>query len=94
MVSLRDYKTLKVHGMDGSSQPLNAPAANMLILDLAEAGNYIAVRPSGTEPKVKLYMFTRQEVADETALSKAKEDMAVRLDEFGEELQALADSIE
>ena len=39
-------------------------------------------------------MFTRQEVADETALSKAKEDMAVRLEEFGKELQALADSIE
>ena len=94
VVSLRDYKTLMVHGMDGSSQPLDAPPANMLILDLAEAGNYIAVRPSGTEPKVKLYMFTRQEVADENALSKAKAAMAVRLDEFGKELQALADSIE
>ena len=29
----------------------------MVILDLAETGNYVAVRPSGTEPKVKFYMF-------------------------------------
>ena len=30
----------------------------MVMLDLATEGNYVAVRPSGTEPKVKFYMFT------------------------------------
>ena len=30
----------------------------MVILDLAEEGHYVAVRPSGTEPKVKFYLFT------------------------------------
>ena len=30
----------------------------MVMLDLAAEGTYVAVRPSGTEPKVKFYMFT------------------------------------
>ena len=30
----------------------------MVMLDLAAEGTYVAVRPSGTEPKVKYYMFT------------------------------------
>ena len=29
-----------------------------MILDLAAEGNYVACRPSGTEPKIKFYMFT------------------------------------
>ena len=28
-----------------------------MILDLATEGNYVACRPSGTEPKIKFYMF-------------------------------------
>ena len=30
----------------------------MVIIDLDEEGNYVAARPSGTEPKIKFYMFT------------------------------------
>ncbi len=39
-------------------EPLDAPKSDMVILDLAEPGNYVAVRPSGTEPKVKFYFFS------------------------------------
>ena len=37
--------------------PLDAPRGDLVILDLEAAGNYVAVRPSGTEPKVKIYLF-------------------------------------
>ena len=37
--------------------PLDAPKGDMVIFDLAAEGNYLAVRPSGTEPKVKIYLF-------------------------------------
>ena len=30
------------------------------MLDLAAEGNYVAVRPSGTEPLVKFYLFAYQ----------------------------------
>lgn len=38
------------------------PKENMLMIELAD-GRRIAVRPSGTEPKIKFYMFARREPA-------------------------------
>ena len=38
-------------------QPLAGPKGDLVILDLATEGNYVACRPSGTEPKIKFYMF-------------------------------------
>ena len=40
------------------------PSANVLEFDL-EKGNKVIVRPSGTEPKVKVYLFTVGESASE-----------------------------
>jgi phosphoglucomutase/phosphomannomutase len=54
---IRDYSQLTVTVAGGAPQPLDAPQGNMLILDLAEPGHFIAVRPSGTEPKIKFYLF-------------------------------------
>lgn len=57
VAAVRDYQALTTTPLGGSAQKLDAPAADMVMLDLAEAGNYFAVRPSGTEPKVKFYTF-------------------------------------
>jgi len=57
---VRDYQAQTVTQLsDESTSPLQGPKGNLVIMDLAEQGNYIAVRPSGTEPKVKFYLFTR-----------------------------------
>lgn len=56
--AIRDYEALTQTTIDGKSAKLVAPKGNMVILDLVETGNYVAVRPSGTEPKVKFYFFT------------------------------------
>ena len=53
---VRDYDSNTSVLADGTKQPLDGPTGNMVIIDL-EPGNYVAVRPSGTEPKVKFYMF-------------------------------------
>ncbi|MCA9177304.1 MAG: phospho-sugar mutase [Planctomycetales bacterium] len=58
VTSVRDYgagETLDV--ASGRREPLDGPRGTLIIMDLAEPGNYVAVRPSGTEPKVKYYMF-------------------------------------
>lgn len=57
VAAVRDYKALSVTPLDGAATKLDAPPADMVMLDLAEPGNYFAVRPSGTEPKVKFYTF-------------------------------------
>lgn len=55
VVSMRDYKkgTVTVCA-DGSQSPAGLPSSNVLYYDLTEDA-WVCVRPSGTEPKVKLY---------------------------------------
>lgn len=54
--------------------------ANVLIYRLSD-GSWFALRPSGTEPKIKFYIYTKNEnekIAEET-LSKLKEDIEEKL---------------
>jgi phosphoglucomutase/phosphomannomutase len=88
--SIRDYKANLVTATDGSSRPLEGPTGDLVMIDLAEDGNYVAVRPSGTEPKVKFYMFTfipAEQLAD---LDQTKKDMEQRLDGFERDLREFA----
>ena len=92
---LHDFQNLTTTRVDGGkTQPpekLDAAAGDMVILDLAEEGNYVAVRPSGTEPKVKFYMFTYVPAEQLHNLETAQTDMANRLSRFELDLQAFAD---
>lgn len=92
--AIRDYAgpTIKTPGSE--AQVLAAPKANMVILDLDADGNQIAVRPSGTEPKVKLYMFTRVAVGGDVSLESAKAIGTSRLDAFAKDLEAFAAGIQ
>ncbi|TWT30817.1 phospho-sugar mutase [Blastopirellula retiformator] len=86
---VRDYKNDVIVTPDGEKSPLGGPAGDMVILDLEE-GNYVAVRPSGTEPKVKFYMFTFVEPEQLSLLDMAKEAMAERIAALESELKAFA----
>lgn len=56
--SVRDYQALTERDpAQAGVQSLEAAPTNMVILDLDPPGNYVAIRPSGTEPKVKFYFF-------------------------------------
>ena len=88
--SVRDYLS-KTVSMAGASQPLNGPTGDLIIIDLEAEGNYVAARPSGTEPKVKFYMFTRAKV--ESELAGAKVEMEQRLDQMQHDLEAFAASV-
>ncbi len=53
--AMRDYqKDTITKSADGSISPTGLPASNVLYYDLTEDA-WVCVRPSGTEPKVKLY---------------------------------------
>jgi len=47
------------------------PKEGMLIIDLAD-GRSCAVRPSGTEPKIKYYLFGKDAPSDDLPASKLK----------------------
>jgi phosphoglucomutase/phosphomannomutase len=90
---VRDYDALTVSTIGGKSQPIVATKGDMVILDFEEEGNMIAVRPSGTEPKVKFYMFTHVPAEQLHILDVAKAQMQERITAWQADLQALADSI-
>ncbi len=85
----RDYLNQVVVDSNGQRQPLEGPKGDLVIFDLAQDGNYVAVRPSGTEPKVKFYMFVREE-AQADDLPAVKAALEERLDQLQQELAALA----
>ena len=86
---VRDYLNGRI-ASGGVSQPLDGPKGDLVILDLAEEGNYAAVRPSGTEPKIKFYLFTYTPAEQIADLEDSKAELADRLAAMEADLRAAA----
>lgn len=80
IAQVRDYQNNVTQKSDGSSEPLAGPTGDLVILDTAEEGTYVACRPSGTEPKIKFYMFTYTPAEQLHDLDQTREDLQERLD--------------
>ncbi len=93
IVSVRDYSVLERKMADGSVEKIEGPVGNLLIFETNVEGNYVAARPSGTEPKVKFYMFTYVPKDELTDLAAQKKQLQERLDGYGADMQKFADSI-
>ncbi len=76
---MRDYLHGHVLLRDGTKRPLDGPQGDLIILDLELDGNFIAIRPSGTEPKIKLYLFTYEPPEQLANLDAAKAKLQDRL---------------
>ena len=73
--ALRDYSTGKITRFDnGETSATNQPLNNVLYLELENGKGWIAIRPSGTEPKLKLY-FGYKDNDKNAAKDKLKELM-------------------
>jgi hypothetical protein len=57
VVQVRDYLHNRAWAPGGVPRGLEGPTGDLVMLDLAAEGNCLAIRPSGTEPQVKFYMF-------------------------------------
>lgn len=93
VVAVRDYENGQRIVPGKGVEPLAGPRGDLVFFDLAEPGNYVAARPSGTEPKVKFYMFTY--VAPEllSDLTLAAQEMSDRLTGFQHDLQKFAETV-
>ena len=87
LARVRDYLSDTVTVAGGKPAPLGGPKGDMVILDLEADGNYVAVRPSGTEPKVKFYMFAYDPPAASADLAAIKAAQAARMKAFGADLR-------
>lgn len=89
-VQMRDYQEGVICSVDGGSRPLDGPTGDLVMLDLEAEGNYVAVRPSGTEPKVKFYMFAFEPAGRITDLAASKRTMAERLAAMEKDLRSFS----
>lgn len=96
VVAVRDYGNLTSKDAAGAITPIDAPKSNMLILDLAlpgqatASGNAAAVRPSGTEPKVKFYLFGVEPVNGAADLARAKQVVQNRIEQMKVDAKRMA----
>ncbi|MEI6524551.1 MAG: phospho-sugar mutase [Planctomycetota bacterium] len=86
VLAVRDYGSLVRKTAQGASEAIEAPKSNMLMLELGNiegvpSGNAIAVRPSGTEPKIKFYLFGHETISEssQAGLEQAKQTVLDRL---------------
>ncbi|MDZ4820148.1 MAG: phospho-sugar mutase [Planctomycetota bacterium] len=87
---VRDYLSLTETRPGSPPLPLVGPQGDMVILDLDAPGNYVAVRPSGTEPKIKFYMFTCEAPELLADLQEAHETLQARMQHMQQELATFA----
>jgi phosphoglucomutase len=71
VVRTTNFATEEIHDVEGDK----LPAESMLMLELDD-NRRVAVRPSGTEPKIKYYMFAAHKPAPGTTLDAAELDAA------------------
>lgn len=81
VTAVRDFLR-SVRICNGQEEKMDFPASNVLYFELA-GGNWVCIRPSGTEPKIKLYIATKaadQATADahNAALATAAKAMLER----------------
>jgi len=89
-----DYQSLQRLAADGTSESIAGPVGNLIVLETEQPGNYVAVRPSGTEPKVKMYMFTFVPPDAISDLDSTRLAMQQRLASLQRDLETFAGSIE
>jgi len=90
LVRVRDYLNGAVTAPGGRPAPLDGPRGDLVILDFETEGNCVAVRPSGTEPKVKFYFFAFDPPAAAADLPAIKARQASRIKAVGADLRKFA----
>lgn len=75
VLALSDYLTGVTTKCDGTKEKITLPKSNVLLYTL-ENDCWMCVRPSGTEPKLKIYLATKEDSFD-----SAEKDLAAMKDE-------------
>jgi phosphoglucomutase/phosphomannomutase len=104
VVRIRDHGTLTTVRPGEQARPFAGHSGDLVIFDLAglpdagtqrdgrfpPLGNAVAARPSGTEPKIKLYLFAVAPPGPKDALVATRRSLEARLDALERDLRSLA----
>ncbi len=84
--TLEDYQISTLYDMDSKKEyKLVLPKANVLIFKL-EDGSQIALRPSGTEPKIKYYFSVNKDYNHQLSWGEQELILEKKLDHLVNEL--------
>ena len=72
VVTWKDYQTLEQRDANGNVSKLEMPETSNVLQWFCEDGTKISVRPSGTEPKIKIYYTTLGKDLEEAQAEKDK----------------------
>ena len=91
LLNIRNFETDEIRDVEGDL----IPKTKMLMFEL-EDGTRIAVRPSGTEPKIKYYLFARRSPGKEkfgdADLERIKREIGAKLNDLWDWLRKGAES--
>ena len=92
VIRMRDYLTHQITTAAGSVTVFSGPTDNLLFFELATVGHYVAVRPSGTEPKIKFYTFTRADMETGCSVKKTQGILNAVIQLIEDDLQRFVDA--
>jgi phosphoglucomutase/phosphomannomutase len=95
LTDVYDYEAHQIRALSRTepARPLPRPSGDMLIFNTGLSGTRFAARPSGTEPKIKFYLFARTEVSQRGDLPAAKAATARRLDHMARDLESFVQDV-
>jgi phosphoglucomutase/phosphomannomutase len=92
LAQVDDYATQQVRSLPANTpeNQLDGPQGDLMIFHSVDAEIMIrtAVRPSGTEPKIKFYFFAKAACSSPAELPKVQANTKAKLDEFKVALRA------
>ena len=89
LTDVYDYGSHEIRRVDGTVPPqtLLGPSGDLLIFHTEDPGVRFAARPSGTEPKIKFYLFARTPVDGPVGLGASKAKTNERLDAMTQDIE-------
>ena len=93
LTDVHDYGLHEIRALNRSEppHPLPEPSGDLLIFHSEQRGTHFAARPSGTEPKIKFYLFARTPVDGPDSLAAAKIETEKCLDRMAHDLEQYLD---
>ena len=80
--SLKDFlSSEKVDFINNKKTNIDLPKSNVLIFELSD-GSEIAVRPSGTEPKIKFYFSVNTKIQSKEMYFKENKKLEIKLNKL------------
>ena len=95
LAEVSDYQAHETRPLNGTSppRPLPRPSGDLLIFHAERPGCRFAARPSGTEPKIKFYLFARTDVEGPDHLAAAKAETRRLLDGMSTDLERYIEQV-